>query len=122
VRSAFKINGAVWDVIKPALRAQYPDSEYDLRHVIGVDTSSLFVSRIGVRNDNDLAWVGCAANYAAKLSSLSNDAAIRITNSVYDIMNDEVKFGPNNVNMWEERVWKDMNNMRIYRSSWKFGL
>lgn len=66
VKAAFRINGAVWDVIKPALREQYRDTDYVLKHVIGVDTSDLLISRIGVRNDNDLVWVGRAANYAAK--------------------------------------------------------
>jgi len=123
VRAAFKINGAVWDIIKPALKAQYPDTDYDLKHVVGVDTSRLLVSRIGVRNDNDLVWVGRAANYAAKLSGLSNEAAIRITHSIYDNMDDSVKFaGTNRTNMWEERSWTDMNKMRIYRSTWKFGV
>ena len=122
VRSAFKINGAVWDVIKPALKAEYPNTNYDLKHLIGIDTSDLLVSRIGVRNDNDLVWVGRAANYAAKMSSLSNEVTIRVTGSVYDNMHDEVKIGPNNVNMWQERTWNAMKKMRIYGSIWKFGV
>lgn len=123
VRAAFKINGAVWDIIKPALKAQYPKTAYTLKHVVGIDTSKLLVSRIGVRNDNDLVWVGRAANYAAKLSSLPDDVAIRITHSVYDNMHDSVKLGGvNNTNMWEERSWTAMNKMRIYASTWKFGV
>jgi class 3 adenylate cyclase len=122
VRSAFKINGAVWDIIKPALKAEYPNTDYNLRHLIGIDTSALLISRIGVRNDNDLVWVGRAANYAAKLCSLNNDVTIRVTASVYESMLDEVKFGPNNTIMWEERTWSAMDNMRIYGSTWKFGV
>jgi class 3 adenylate cyclase len=56
VRSALRINGAVWDIIKPALKNQYSSNNYNLKHVIGVDTSKLLVARIGVRNDNDLVW------------------------------------------------------------------
>jgi class 3 adenylate cyclase len=123
VRAAFKINGAVWDIIKPALKAQYPDTTFNLKHVIGVDTSKLLVSRIGVRNDNDLVWVGRAANYAAKLSSLPDDVAIRITHFVHDNMHDSVKLGGvDKTNMWAERSWTAMNNMRIYASTWKFGI
>jgi class 3 adenylate cyclase len=123
VKTAFRINGAVWDVIKPALAAQYPETDYDLRHVVGVDTSRILVSRIGVRNDNDLVWVGRAANYAAKLSSLSDDFAIYITSAVYDKMNEEVKVGgPHKENMWSARRWTAMNNMSIYASTWKFGV
>lgn len=69
MRAAFRINGAVKNVITPALKAEYPQTDYILKHVIGIDTSKLLASRIGVRNDNDLVWVGRAANYAAKLSN-----------------------------------------------------
>jgi class 3 adenylate cyclase len=123
VRAAFKINGAVRNVITPALKAEYPQTDYVLKHVIGIDTSKLLASRIGVRNDNDLVWVGRAANYAAKLSNLSDEVAIRITHSVYDVMNECVKIGGvNKENMWEERTWTDMNKMKIYRSNWWFGV
>jgi class 3 adenylate cyclase len=123
VKTAFRINGAVWDIIKPALSAQYPNSDYKLKHIVGVDTSKILVSRIGVRNDNDLVWVGRAANYAAKLSSLSDDFTIYITSDVYDKMNDDVKFGgPTKENMWSARRWTAMNNMSIYASTWKFGV
>lgn len=121
VRAAFKINGAVETVIMPALQKEYPQTDYELKHVIGIDTSKLLVSRIGVRNDNDLVWVGRAANYAAKLSNLSDEVPIRITHSVYNVMNESVKIGgANKQNMWEERSWTDMNKMTIYRSDWYF--
>jgi class 3 adenylate cyclase len=123
VRAALKINGAVWDIIKPALSAQYPNTDYILKHVVGVDTSKLLVCRIGVRNDNDLVWVGRAANYAAKLSSLSDTYSTYITNSVYDAMHDDVKYaGVNRQNMWDSRLWTAMNNLQLYASTWKIGL
>jgi class 3 adenylate cyclase len=77
--------------ITPALKNQYASNDYNLKHVIGIDTSKLLVARIGVRYDNDLVWVGRAANYAAKLSSLSDDFAIYITHSVHDNMHESVK-------------------------------
>ncbi len=123
VRAAFRINGAVWDIIKPALKAQYPNTDYNLQHVVGVDTSKLLVCRIGVRNDNDLVWVGRAANYAAKLSALDPKYAIYITHSVYDSMHESVKTGGNpSRHMWDELVWRTMSNMRLYASTWKFGV
>ncbi len=118
VRAALRINGAVWDIIKPALKAQYPTNEYNLKHVIGVDTSKLFVSRIGVRKDNDLVWVGRAANYAAKLSSL-NDYAVYITDSVHDVLHDSVKHF-NSQDFWSALSWTSMGGMRIYGSRWRF--
>jgi class 3 adenylate cyclase len=123
VRTALKINGAVWNIIKPAIKSQYPKSDYNLKHVVGVDTSKLLVARIGVRNDNDLVWVGRAANYAAKLSGLPDDFSAYITNTVHDNMHESVIYGGvDKENMWQERSWTAMNNMKIYASTWWFGV
>lgn len=116
VRCALKINYAVCEIISPALKNQYPSKDFTLKHVVGVDTSRLRTARIGVRGDNDLVWVGRAANYAAKLTSLS-EKATWITKTVYDTMLDEVKFS-NGADMWEARRWTSMNNMLVYCSSY----
>ncbi len=57
-RCALKINWAIINIVNPKIKAQYGNDAYQLGHVIGIDTSSLFACRIGVRNDNDLVWVG----------------------------------------------------------------
>jgi class 3 adenylate cyclase len=74
VKAALKINFAVQQIINPAIRKHYPKSNYSLKHVAGVDTSPIRVARTGVRGGNDLVWVGRAANYAAKLTELEQDA------------------------------------------------
>lgn len=118
-RSALKINHAVVKIINPAIKKQYPKSTYEVRHCVGVDTSTLFVARTGVRGANDLVWVGRAANYAAKLCSLRNgNYASWITKSVYDAMNQEAKTTSAGQSMWDARVWTAMNDLPIYRSSW----
>jgi uridylate cyclase len=119
VRSALKINAAVHNIINPALEKQYPTVSYKVRHHIGVDTSLVVVARIGVRNDNDLVWVGRAANYAAKLCAIKEDNTVFITNDVFNGMLEDVKFGgqPRQM-MWRERTWSDMGNSRIYSSTW----
>ncbi len=61
-RAALKINFARLHIIHPALKAQYPKTTYELKYVVGVDTSQLFVARTGIRGANDLVWVGRAAN------------------------------------------------------------
>lgn len=122
-RTALKINGAVLDIINPALTQQYPKMLYRLKHVVGVDISSIFVARIGVRNDNDLVWVGRAANYAAKLSAINEESTAFITGEVFDKLMDSSKYGgQNKALMWTERQWTGMNNMRIYSSTWKWGV
>lgn len=117
VRTALKINWAVEEIIRPAIENRYPDKNFFLKHVIGIDTSRLRVARIGVRGDNDLVWVGRAANYAAKLCTLSTKP-LWITKAIYDNMHNSVKFS-NSKPMWEARAWTPMNNMLIYCSTYR---
>jgi class 3 adenylate cyclase len=118
VRTALRIQAAVSNIVNPALKAQYPNESYELKHVVGVDTSELLVGRIGVRNDNDLVWVGRAANYAAKLCALNEGFATYITDSVYGHMHDKVKYALGGEDMWESRTWTEMNKMTIYRTNY----
>lgn len=88
---------------------------------MGIDRSPIRAARTGVRGANDLVWVGRAANYAAKLSSLPDSHASRITADVFDRLNKEAKYS-NGTCMWEEAQWTAMENMKIYRSNWKWSL
>ena len=117
--AGLKINYAVQKIVNPALAEQFPKNSYQLSHVVGVDTSPLFAARIGVRKYNDLVWVGRAANYAAKLSSLDTPNMTFITDAVFQRLNDAARNGgkPRRL-MWEPRLWTAMNNMSIHRSSW----
>jgi class 3 adenylate cyclase len=89
---------------------------------VGIDTSKLFAARIGVRNDNDIVWVGRAANYAAKLSAIDNPDTVYITADVFDKLNDGSKYDNDGKAMWQARRWSAMNDMSIYRSSYWWGL
>jgi len=122
-RTAMKIQWAVRNIVNPALKNQYGEGAYQMRHVIGIDCSQILACRIGVRNDNDIVWVGRAANYAAKLSSISDAYPIYITGEVFDRLNESTKYGgvPRRL-MWEERSWTSMNGMRIFRSNWTWSL
>ncbi len=115
-RAAFKINYSRIYILNPLLKAQYPKTTYQLNHVVGIDTSKVFVSRTGIRGSNDLVWVGRAANHAAKLSALSHDFPTRIASDVYNQLNHSMIFS-NGKNMWEEATWTDMQT-KIYRSTW----
>lgn len=116
VRTALKINYSVHNVIRPAIANQYTTQNFQLNHVIGIDSTQLRTTRIGVRNDSDLVWIGRAANYAAKLTALS-EKPIWITKAVYDNMNDDVKLSAG-TNMWQVRQWTSMNNLEVYCSTY----
>jgi class 3 adenylate cyclase len=113
-----KIQYAVTHIINPAQQAFYTKSEFTMKHVVGVDTSELFVAKTGVRGANDLVWVGRAANYAAKLSSLPDSHSTYITKEVYDVMIDDIKTSGDFRAMWEAVRWNNFNDRIIYRSNW----
>ena len=118
VRSALKINYVVSSIVNPAHKAVYKESVYTLKHVVGVDTSPLFVAKTGVRGANDLVWVGRAANYAAKLAALPDSYQTYITKEVYDAMIDDVKVANEGRKMWEAVRWNTFDNRIIYQSNW----
>lgn len=122
-KSALNINYAFLKIIKPKLEDRYSvfrDRTYKLGHCVGVDTSEVMVIRAGIRDNNDLVWVGRAPNFAAKLSGVRNSPYHSyITDDVYDVLNDEVKFS-NGQPMWEKRDNSKvlLGGRTIYRSSW----
>ena len=120
-RTALRINYSVNKIINPAIKNQYPGTSYSVTHVVGIDTSNLFVARIGVRGDNDLVWVGRAANYAAKLSDGAG-APSQITADVYDKLNNASKYGKDGQNMWVRATAPALGNKTIYTSTWWRGI
>lgn len=119
---ALKINWAVRNIVNPGIVTQYGADKYKLRHIIGVDSGNVLVARTGVWGNNDLVWVGPAANYAAKLCDLGADGhSAYITHRVYDAMSREAKYSGEKL-MWERRGWTPMDGMTIYRSNWTWGL
>lgn len=120
-KTALKINHLTTKIINPLLKEKYPKNNYILNHVVGIDTSDLFVARSGIRGSNDLVWIGRAANYAAKLTELPHTYSSRITKSVYDLLNDSSKFSADAKPMWTSAKWTDMGDATIYRSTWMWG-
>jgi class 3 adenylate cyclase len=120
VKAALKINYAVEMILRPEITTWHKDQNFQLKHVIGIDTSQLHAARVGVHGDNDIVWVGRAANYAAKLSSLS-DHPIWITDSVHVRLNDEAKLHDGK-DIWMPYTWNAMNQKSIFATTyhWSF--
>jgi class 3 adenylate cyclase len=122
-RCALKINGAVKNIVNPALKAQYPNTSFQIQQSVGIDTSPLFVAKTGIRGSNDLVWVGRAANYAAKLSAVRRSGyGSFITEDVFKNLNDASKYGGQNRQvMWDKVMWEKMG-IAIYGSTWHWDL
>lgn len=117
-KTALQINGYV-NELNVALKECYPNTAFVIRHTVGVDSGELLVAKTGIRDSNDLVWVGASANIAAKLCDLG-DLTFRsfITEEVFSHLNETSKYGgsPRSL-MWEKRIWTARGTV-IYRSSW----
>lgn len=122
-KAGLKINYAVQKIINPALAAQYPNNPFNVSQVVGIDTSPIRAARTGVRGDNDLVWVGRAANYAAKLTELKLDERTWMTKATFDRLAEDAKLGGQNKQpMWKLYNWTQMNNQPIYGSTWRWSV
>lgn len=123
-KCALHINWAFTQVLRPKFEARYEklrDGTFRLAHCTGIDTSEVLVVRAGIRNSNDLIWVGRAPNVAAKMSSLRESPYHTfISGEVYGMLNDSSKISSDGRNMWEERVWKTGPITRCFRSDWQW--
>lgn len=117
VDAALKINFARLKIINPLIRTWHPSNPFVVEHAIGIDASKIMAARIGVRNDNDIVWVGRAANYAAKLCAINVPASIRITNAVYDRLNERAQYSQGTP-MWKASRWREQGNLPIFTSTW----
>lgn len=117
VSCALEINYAVKNYVQGELDRNWTGGP-KIRHVIGIDTSEVRAARTGVRGDNDLVWIGNAANLAAKLTALSADNATWITKRVHDFLEDNQKKGASGENIWRTWKWSQHNNEEIYSSTY----
>ncbi len=117
-RCALKLNYALKRIVNPGILKAYPKKTYQLKHVVGIASSDLFVARTGIRGSNDLVWVGPAANSAAKLSGIRGTFATWISHPVYKNMVSSSRLSDGK-NMWTQKVWEGKT---IYGSNWTWPL
>lgn len=120
-RCALKINHAVQLIINPALEAKYPSEDTVVRQVVGIETSAIRAARTGVRGDNDVVWVGRAANYAAKLTEIDMAERTWMTEDAYKKLEASARLGGSKkANMWKPYIWTEHDRSKIYGSTWRW--
>lgn len=117
ISCSLEINYAIKNIVQTELQKKWT-TDFKIRHVVGIDTSTVRAARTGVRGDNDLVWIGNAPNLAAKLTSLTADKATWITKRVYDGLNDKQKLGPQGESIWQKWQWSQHNQDEIYSSTY----
>jgi class 3 adenylate cyclase len=70
---ARNIDWVVTNLINPKAKEKFKsirDNDIKIKHCVGIDTSEVRAVRSGIRNNNDLIWIGKAPSFAAKLSDI----------------------------------------------------
>jgi adenylate cyclase len=129
VKAGLQVNYFFTQILKPAFARVYADtfpSKFNLTQTVGIDTGKVLAVRTGIRNNNDLVWVGRAPNIAAKLSAIRDGYPTFITSTVFNTMLDDCKYGGNPRQlMWESRKWNTgapFGVSTVYRSNWRWPL
>ena len=108
-KCALQIKYVVNDIIRPKFETKYDsvkNTSFVITHSVGIDSGTILGVRGGVRGDNDLIWIGRAANLAAKLSDIRmvyNKSFITAT--VYNMLNEASKYDGDGNNMWEQATY-----------------
>jgi uridylate cyclase len=122
-KCALQIKYATDEILRPRVEKKYPTlaaNGFKIAHASGVDTSSVLAVRAGMRDANDLIWIGRAAGVAAKLSAIrESHYRSYVTSDVYSRLRDDVKKGPGKEDMWIVMGAKQ-HGLTVYRSSWQW--
>lgn len=105
MRAAMKLKYAVVEILNPGWRRYYQGDDFEIRQVIGLDTSPLHAARTGVRGANDIVWVGPAANHAAKLTEDNSRPIWATFDTHYHADNDVKIHYDTKKDMWQALPW-----------------
>ncbi len=107
VECARQIDWAVQTIIRPKSKEGFKsirDNNIVIKHCVGVDAGKAIAVRAGIRNNNDLIWIGRAPSFAAKLSDRREyPYEVYITKDCYDKLLDSNK-SPDGENIWHYEV------------------
>lgn len=114
-KCAFQIQWSVIHIIQPKIDELFPSLNYDMGHVVGIDSSDMSIVKTDIWEHYDFLWVGRAANYSANFTRIKNiKFSTYITDSVY------LKLFSDLQNNNKELIWdimpNEVNNKKIYRT------
>ncbi len=108
-QAAFTISYLVENVLKPELKGHFDsirESGYVIQHTTGIDTGQFLAVRVGVKGNNDIAWIGRAPNLAAKLSGLRIPPYTTIVSSdVYYMLSRELQASQDIRSAWQSYTY-----------------
>ena len=123
VRSALKIKWATENLIQDKATRKFKsvrNNDLKIRQACGVDVGTSRAVRAGIRNNNDLIWIGRPPSLAAKLSDLrEHPYSTFISKAVYDRLPDDAKLRRGK-DIWRSQTVRFAGaDEVIYRSSYR---
>lgn len=101
---AREIDYAIENIIAPKATAQFKsikENQIKITHCVGIDVGISRAVRAGIRNNNDLIWIGKAPAFAAKLSDIRNYPwSVYISSRSYKKLSDTAKLTSSGENIW----------------------
>jgi class 3 adenylate cyclase len=101
---AREIDYSVEKIINPKARKAFKsvrDNDIKIRHCVGIDVGLARAVRAGIRNSNDLVWIGKAPSFAAKLSDV-RDYPYSVYTSARTYKNNGDETGSDGASIWEK--------------------
>jgi len=109
VKAAMEVEWFAGNILRPRLDGYFENNRAAMGQRLvfeigcGLDDSSIFAVRVGIRGTNDVAWVGKGTNTAAKLASkVSQPQSIGITREIYSHLDRSYKYDMYGAHMWSE--------------------
>jgi adenylate cyclase len=125
-KAALKIKYVTENIIQPKATAKFTSVKNNnvlIRQACGIDYGVSRAVRAGVRNNNDLIWIGRPPSFAAKLSDIrEHPYSTFISKTVYTRLAEETKKS-NGTDMWEGRTFPFAGTREtIYRSNYHWAI
>lgn len=121
VKCARNIDWLVTHVINPKAEAKFKsisDNKIKIKHCIGIDSGEVVAVRAGIRNNNDLIWIGKPPSFAAKLSDIRNyPYEVYISSTSYQAIGGSTMVDGANNPIWERvNITFTNNTETVYRT------
>ena len=120
-----EVHWAVRKIIHPAAAKQFTSisgNNIEIRNCTGIDVGEVRAVRSGIRDNNDLIWIGKAASFSALLSEVRTVGySTYISTRTFNKLNKDGKNNSNRNSIWESSVLSFAGESEtVYRTNhWK---
>jgi adenylate cyclase len=122
VECARQIDWMVHNILNPKAKAKFKsirDNDIRIRHCVGVDSGNVKAVRAGIRNNNDLIWIGQAPSLAAKLSDIRDyPYEVYISSHSFSAISGSKQLDNNGVCIWKSVPFNYAgSNQTVYKTN-----